>query len=128
MHKGVDFAAPTGTPIYAAGNGRVTKAGRIGGYGNYVEIRHNGEYSTAYAHLSRFATGIGALWALGIRVVSAARGEKQCQNYSSGGYSCSHCRSLSSLKAGTGRLWKVGRARAKPWLSLRHSCVSCVTR
>ena len=58
MHKGVDFAAPSGTPIYAAGNGRVTKAGRNGGYGNYVEIRHNGEYSTAYAHLSRFAKGM----------------------------------------------------------------------
>jgi murein DD-endopeptidase MepM/ murein hydrolase activator NlpD len=55
MHKGVDFAAPSGTPIYAAGNGKVTKAGRNGGYGNYVEIRHNSEYSTAYAHLSRFA-------------------------------------------------------------------------
>ena len=58
MHKGVDFAAPSGTPIYAAGNGKVTKAGRNGGYGNYVEIRHNGEYSTAYAHLSRFAKGM----------------------------------------------------------------------
>ena len=57
MHKGVDFAAPSGTPIYAAGNGKITKAGRNGGYGNYVEIRHNGEYSTAYAHLSRFAKG-----------------------------------------------------------------------
>ena len=58
MHKGVDFAAPSGTPIYAAGSGRVTSAGRNGGYGNYIQIRHSGEYSTAYAHLSRFAKGI----------------------------------------------------------------------
>jgi len=53
MHTGVDFAAPTGTPIYAAGDGVVKRAGRNGGYGNYVQIRHNGEFSTAYAHLSR---------------------------------------------------------------------------
>jgi murein DD-endopeptidase MepM/ murein hydrolase activator NlpD len=58
MHKGVDFAAPSGTPIYAAGSGRVASAGRNGGYGNYIQIRHSGEYSTAYAHLSRFAKGI----------------------------------------------------------------------
>lgn len=58
MHKGIDFAAPTGTPIYAAGGGRVVAAGRNGGYGNYIRIEHNGEYATAYAHLSRFAKGI----------------------------------------------------------------------
>ena len=58
MHKGVDFAAPSGTPIYAAGSGRVVAAGRNGGYGNYIRVRHSGEYSTAYAHLSRFAKGI----------------------------------------------------------------------
>lgn len=58
MHRGVDFAAPTGTPIYAAGDGRIAEAGRKGSYGNYVRIRHNGEYSTAYAHTSRFAAGI----------------------------------------------------------------------
>lgn len=58
MHQGVDFAAPTGTPIYAAGDGRVEVAGRNGGYGNYVRIRHTNEYSTAYAHMSRFAKGI----------------------------------------------------------------------
>jgi murein DD-endopeptidase MepM/ murein hydrolase activator NlpD len=58
MHKGVDFAAPTGTPIYAAGSGRVAAAGRNGSYGNYIRVRHSGEYSTAYAHLSRFAKGL----------------------------------------------------------------------
>ncbi len=58
MHRGVDFAAPTGTPIYAAGDGNLAEAGRNGTYGNYIEIRHNGEFSTAYAHLSRFADGI----------------------------------------------------------------------
>jgi murein DD-endopeptidase MepM/ murein hydrolase activator NlpD len=58
MHRGVDFAAPRGTPIYAAGNGSITRAGRNGGYGKYVRIRHNGQYSTAYAHMSRIARGI----------------------------------------------------------------------
>ncbi|MBW7849293.1 MAG: peptidoglycan DD-metalloendopeptidase family protein [Rhodospirillales bacterium] len=57
VHKGVDFAAPTGTPIMAAGTGTVEMAGPHGGYGYYVRIRHNNQYSTAYAHLSRFASG-----------------------------------------------------------------------
>ncbi|HYG85245.1 MAG TPA: M23 family metallopeptidase [Azospirillum sp.] len=58
MHKGVDFGAPTGTPIYAAGNGVVEKIGPHGAYGNYVRIRHNTQITTAYAHLSRFGKGI----------------------------------------------------------------------
>ncbi|GAB4187611.1 MAG: hypothetical protein OHK0024_28050 [Thalassobaculales bacterium] len=58
MHKGVDFGAPTGTPVMAAGHGVVEKAGPNGGYGNYVRLRHNASYSTAYAHLSGFARGI----------------------------------------------------------------------
>ena len=58
FHKGIDFAAPTGAPIYAAGDGVVEEAGRKSSYGNYVRIRHNGTYGTAYAHLSRFATGM----------------------------------------------------------------------
>ena len=58
MHKGVDFGAPTGTPIYAAGNGVVVDLGQKNGYGNYVKIRHNGTYETAYAHCSRFASGL----------------------------------------------------------------------
>lgn len=60
MHKGVDFAAPRGTPIYAAGNGVVERANRFGSFGNYVRIRHNADYKTAYAHLHRFARGIRA--------------------------------------------------------------------
>lgn len=55
MHKGVDFAAPIGTPIYAAGDGRFEMAGRNGAYGNYIRIRHNADYSTAYGHMSRLA-------------------------------------------------------------------------
>lgn len=55
MHAGVDFAAPRGTPIYAAGNGTIVKAGRNGAYGKYIRVRHNGTYQTAYAHLSKFA-------------------------------------------------------------------------
>lgn len=58
MHKGIDFAAPTGTPIMAAGAGVVEQAGPNGAYGNYVRIRHSSGYSTAYAHMSRFAQGI----------------------------------------------------------------------
>ena len=53
MHRGVDFAASRGTPIYAAGNGVVVKSGRNGAYGRYVNIRHNSRYSTAYAHMRR---------------------------------------------------------------------------
>ncbi|WP_240035696.1 M23 family metallopeptidase [Hwanghaeella grinnelliae] len=60
MHRGVDFAAPTGTPIYAAGDGTVEVAGRNGGYGNYIRIRHNGTYKTAYAHLSRIKVKKGS--------------------------------------------------------------------
>ncbi len=55
MHKGMDFGAPSGTPIYAAGRGVIEEAGQRGAYGNYIRIRHNTEISTAYAHLSRFA-------------------------------------------------------------------------
>ena len=55
MHRGVDFSAPTGTPVVAAGNGVIDYVGRRGGYGKYVRIRHNGQYKTAYAHLSRYA-------------------------------------------------------------------------
>ncbi|MFM9841915.1 MAG: peptidoglycan DD-metalloendopeptidase family protein [Dongiaceae bacterium] len=58
MHKGVDFAAATGTPILASGSGVVEFAGKKGGYGNFIKIRHGGQYQTAYAHLSRFAKGI----------------------------------------------------------------------
>ncbi len=59
MHRGVDFAAPRGTPIYAAGDGVVSRIGRNGGYGKYIRVRHNSTYHTAYAHLSRFAKGLG---------------------------------------------------------------------
>jgi murein DD-endopeptidase MepM/ murein hydrolase activator NlpD len=58
MHKGIDFGAPTGTPIYAAADGVIEKAGRFSAYGNYVRIRHNSKLHTAYAHISRFANGI----------------------------------------------------------------------
>jgi len=58
MHRGLDFAAPTGTPIMAAGDGVVEFAGRKGNYGNYIRIRHPNEYHTVYAHLSRFASGV----------------------------------------------------------------------
>jgi murein DD-endopeptidase MepM/ murein hydrolase activator NlpD len=55
MHTGVDWAAPTGTPIYAAGNGVVEKVGWESGYGKFVLIRHNNGYESAYGHMSAFA-------------------------------------------------------------------------
>jgi murein DD-endopeptidase MepM/ murein hydrolase activator NlpD len=58
MHRGVDFAARRGTPVMAAGDGKVEYAGRKGGYGKYVRIRHNSDYKTAYAHLHRYGRGI----------------------------------------------------------------------
>lgn len=64
MHKGIDFAAPIGTPIYAGGNGIVEYVGTNGGYGKYIRIRHNNEYKTAYAHLSSYKKGISK----GVRV------------------------------------------------------------
>lgn len=60
MHRGTDFAAPTGTPILAAGEGTVVRAGPFSSYGNYVRIRHGDGYETSYAHMSRFARGIRA--------------------------------------------------------------------
>lgn len=58
MHQGIDFAAPKGTPILAAGAGVVELSGRNRGYGNYLRLRHNREYATAYGHLARFAVGM----------------------------------------------------------------------
>lgn len=57
-HKGVDFAAPRGTPIMAAGTGTVVRSSRYGSFGNYVRIKHTDGYSTAYAHLSKYGRGI----------------------------------------------------------------------
>jgi len=58
MHKGGDWAAPTGTPIMAAGNGTIERAGRYGGNGNFVKIRHGNGYKTSYSHLHRIAKGV----------------------------------------------------------------------
>ena len=60
MHRGTDFAAPTGTPILAAGDGTVVRVGPFGAFGNYVRLRHADGYETAYAHMSRFARGMRA--------------------------------------------------------------------
>ncbi len=57
-HKGIDFGAPTGTPVRATGDGAVEFAGTQGGYGIFVLLRHPGAYTTAYGHLSRFAAGL----------------------------------------------------------------------
>ncbi len=59
-HKGTDYAAPMGTPVRAAGDGRVSYAGPKGGYGNVVEIEHSRSITTVYGHLSRFAKGTRA--------------------------------------------------------------------
>ena len=57
-HRGTDFGAPHGTPVRATGDGTVDFAGRQGGYGNLVVLKHHGAYSTSYGHLSRFAPGV----------------------------------------------------------------------
>lgn len=57
-HHGVDYAAPTGTPVLAVGDGQVIAATYQRGGGNYVKIKHNGVYTTAYLHLSKFGKGI----------------------------------------------------------------------
>ena len=58
MHRGVDFAAKRGTPIMAAGDGRVTFAGRNGSFGRFIEIKHLNNFKTRYAHLYKFSKGI----------------------------------------------------------------------
>tara|TARA_A100001011_G_scaffold295642_1_gene308010 strand:+ start:272 stop:1609 length:1338 start_codon:yes stop_codon:yes gene_type:complete len=58
MHRGTDFAAPTGTPIMASGAGKITRARWCGGGGNCVKIKHNSTYETIYAHMKNFARGI----------------------------------------------------------------------
>lgn len=58
LHQGTDFAAPKGTPIMASGNGVVTMAQKYKGYGNYILLKHNSTFKTAYAHLSKYGRGI----------------------------------------------------------------------
>ena len=58
LHAGVDYAAPRGTPILAAGNGIIEKAGKSSGYGNLTVIKHTNGYETAYGHQRAFAAGI----------------------------------------------------------------------
>ena len=57
-HKGIDYAAPTGTKVRSVADGTVEFAGRQGGYGNLVVLKHQGAYTTAYGHLNGFASGI----------------------------------------------------------------------
>ena len=57
-HSGVDYAAPTGTPIFAIGDGKIVKKGRDKSAGNYLRIKHNSVYSTGYNHLSNYAKGV----------------------------------------------------------------------
>lgn len=58
LHKGVDYAAPTGTPIHAAGSGVIVRRGWVHGYGNFIAIKDTPKYTTAYGHMSRFAKGL----------------------------------------------------------------------
>jgi murein DD-endopeptidase MepM/ murein hydrolase activator NlpD len=68
MHQGIDFAAPTGTPVLASAGGRVVKAGWSGGYGNVVQIDHGRGTVTRYAHLSRINVKEGQQVAQGHRI------------------------------------------------------------
>jgi len=58
MHRGTDFAAPSGTPIMASGSGTIVTAKWCGGGGNCIKIKHNSTYTTIYAHLKNFSKGI----------------------------------------------------------------------
>ncbi|MGL9779455.1 MAG: M23 family metallopeptidase, partial [Wolbachia sp.] len=58
FHKGVDYAAKLGTPIHAAAEGVIEYVGKNGGYGNYIKIKHKNEYSTCYAHISKFSSNM----------------------------------------------------------------------
>ena len=58
LHKGIDYAAPTGTPIHAAGDGTIVFRGTKHGYGNFIAIKNTPVYTTAYGHMSRFAPGL----------------------------------------------------------------------
>jgi len=58
LHQGTDFAAPTGTPVMASGNGMIAMAQKYKGYGNYILLKHNSTFKTAYAHLSKYGRGI----------------------------------------------------------------------
>lgn len=57
-HKGIDYAAPTGTPIYAAGSGEIVKHYKSTSYGNYIRIAHDNDFDTVYAHMDAFAEGM----------------------------------------------------------------------
>jgi murein DD-endopeptidase MepM/ murein hydrolase activator NlpD len=57
-HLGIDYAAPTGTPVCSLGDGTITYLGRRGGFGRFIAVRHNRHYKTTYGHLSRFAKGL----------------------------------------------------------------------
>ena len=65
LHQGTDFAAPNGTPIMASGNGMVVMAQKYKGYGNYILLKHNSTFKTAYAHLSKYGRGVRK----GVRVI-----------------------------------------------------------
>jgi murein DD-endopeptidase MepM/ murein hydrolase activator NlpD len=58
LHSGVDWGAPYGTPIFAAGNGEIEEIGLKGGYGKYVRMKHANGYETAYGHMTAFAKGL----------------------------------------------------------------------
>jgi murein DD-endopeptidase MepM/ murein hydrolase activator NlpD len=70
LHAGIDIAAPVGTPIFAADNGRVILMGPTGGYGNYTCVQHTAAMSTCYAHQSAFGTSVGANVKRGQRIGS----------------------------------------------------------
>jgi len=57
-HRGIDYAAPTGTPIMAAGDGRISAIGKTTGNGNYIVLQHGEQFTTKYLHMSKFARGM----------------------------------------------------------------------
>jgi murein DD-endopeptidase MepM/ murein hydrolase activator NlpD len=124
-HKGVDYAAPTGTPVRAAGDGRIIFAGRKGGYGNVIEIDHSRGVVTRYGHLSKFAKGIrvgkrieqGSLIAF-VGMSGLATGPHLHYEYQVNGvFKNPQTIKIQEVKAIDPRLREDFRTRSQPWLA-----------
>ena len=118
MHTGVDFGAPSGTPILAAGAGKVTMAGYNGGYGIFVKLEHTREIGTGYGHMSRLGPGIKPGVAVRQGQVIGFVGSTGMSTgphlhyefYRAGGRSIRWRRSLRCRRRSAARIWRASRS------------------
>ena len=118
MHTGVDFGAPSGTPILAAGAGKVTMAGYNGGYGIFVKLEHTREIGTGYGHMSRLGPGIKPGVAVRQGQVIGFVGSTGMSTgphlhyefYRAGGRSIRWRRSSRCRRRSAARIWRASRA------------------